>query len=425
VPSKALVRAARAAVENRRAADFGLRLDSTVEVDFPAVMARVRSLGERIAARDSVERLAEKNVEVFLGEGRFADRTHIEVNGRRLTFSRAVIATGARPARPDIPGIEQVRCLTSDHLLGLDALPRRLAVIGAGPAGCELAQVFARFGSEVVVYEICRQVLPREDADAALIVQRALERDGVTLRLGCSGVRFEKTPSCTMVHSQVGEHWYADPCDCVMMAAGRVPRIEGLQLEAAGILCDDHGLIVDRFLRTTNPRVFAAGDVCSEYRHTHAADALAHVVLGNALFFASDRASALLVPSCTYTDPEIAHVGVHQSEADATRLKTLRLGFDSLDRAILDGSGDGLLKIHHDHRGTLRGATLVAPHAGETIGEIVVAMNHSVRLGTLASDIHPYPTYAEILKIAGDQFRHGLMTPSMARFLKRLLQWRR
>ncbi|RPH95260.1 mercuric reductase [candidate division KSB1 bacterium] len=425
VPSKSLVRAARAAAEVRRAGDFGITVPSGAEVDIAAVMQRLDRLRSRIAGRNSVARLAEKGIEVFVGEGRFADHSHVEVGGQRLHFSRAVIATGSKPAVPALPGLDRVPFMTTDHLFTLTHLPRRLAVIGAGPAGCEMAQVFARFGSIVTVFEQANQILPHEDADAARMVQRALHHDGISFRLDCSELRFEKEGADVIVHSHAGEHWYADPCDRVLLAAGRVPRTEGLNLEAASVGTDERGILVNGQLRTSNPHIYAAGDVCSQYRYTHAADALARVVIANALFFAGDSAGDLLVPNCTFTDPEIAHVGLSETEAKERHLQTMKLPFDDLDRAILDSGEAGLLKIHHDVRGTIKGATLVAAHAGEMIGEIVVAMNHSVRLGSLSSDIHPYPTVAEIIKRAGDQFRHTLVTPFMARLLKKFLAWRR
>jgi pyruvate/2-oxoglutarate dehydrogenase complex dihydrolipoamide dehydrogenase (E3) component len=425
VPSKALVRVARAAAEVRRAPEFGLILRGGVEVDFGAVIERLERLRERLAGRNSAARLTEKGVEVFFGHGRFADRTHVEVEGRPLHFSRAVVATGSLPLIPPLQGLTDVPFLTTDSLYSLRERPRRLAVIGAGPAGCEMAQVFARFGSEVTVFEKEERCLTLEDADAAEIVHQALERDGITFRFGVQEIRFEQSVNGIAVHSHSAGRWFVDHCDRLLLTAGRAPRIEGLNLDAAGVRCDELGIIVDSLLRTTNSRIFAAGDVCSQYRYTHAADALARMVIANALFMAADRVDKLLVPRCTYTEPEIAHVGVLQEDAEAAHWGTIKLSFDDLDRAILDGGEAGLLKIHHDHRGGIRGATIVAANAGELISEIVLAMNHGVKLGALASDIHPYPTQAEIIKRAADLYHSKLLTPSILRLLKRFLAWRR
>ena len=425
VPSKALVRVARAAAEIRRAPEFGLTLRGGVEVDFGAVIERLERLRARIAGRNDASRLTEKGVEVFFGHGRFADRTHVEVEGRLLHFHRAVVATGSRPLIPPLAGLADVPFLTTDSLYSLRERPRRLAVIGAGPAGCEMAQVFARFGSEVTVFEQEERGLMLEDADAAEIVQRALVQDGVTFRFSTQEIRFEPGENGITVHSHSAGRWFVDHCDRLLLAAGRASRVEGLDLEAAGVRYDELGIIVDGLLRTTNPRVFAAGDVCSQYRYTHAADALARMVIANALFMAADRVDKLLIPRCTYTEPEIAHVGLFEKDAEAAHWGTIKLSFDDLDRAILDSGEAGLLKIHHDHRGTIRGATIVAAGAGELIGEIVLAMNHGVRLGALAADIHPYPTQAEIIKRAADLYRSKLLTPFMLRLLKRFLAWRR
>jgi pyruvate/2-oxoglutarate dehydrogenase complex dihydrolipoamide dehydrogenase (E3) component len=425
VPSKALVRVARAAAEVRRAPEFGLILHGGVELDFGAVIERLERLGARLAARNSAAHLTEKGVEVFFGHGRFADRAHVEVDGRLLHFSRAVVATGSRPLIPPLQGLADVPFLTTDSLYFLRERPRRLAIIGAGPAGGEMAQVFARFGSEVTVFEKEERCLTLEDADAAEIVQRALEQNGVTFRFGVQEIRFERAEGGVTVHSHSAGRWFVDHCDRLLLAAGRAPRIEGLNLEAAGVRCDEAGIIVDSLLRTTNSRVFAAGDVCSQFRYTHAADAQARMVIANALFMAADRVDTLLVPRCTYTEPEIAHVGLSEKDAEAAHWGTLKLSFDDLDRAILDSGEAGLLKIHHDHRGTIRGATIVAANAGELISEIVLAMNHGVKLSALAFDIHPYPTQAEIIKRAADIYRSRLLTPSILRLLKRFLAWRR
>ena len=425
VPSKALVRVARAAAEVRRSPEFGLTLRGGVEVDFGAVIERLERLGARLAARNSAAHLREKGVEVFFGHGRFADRAHVEVEGRLLHFSRAVVATGSRPLIPPLQGLADVPFLTTDSLYSLRERPRRLAIIGAGPAGCEMAQVFARFGSEVTVFEKEERCLTLEDADAVEIVQRALEQDHVAFRFSTQEIRFERVEGGVAVHSHSAGRWFVDHCDRLLLTAGRAPRIEGLNLDAAGVRCDELGIIVDSLLRTTNSHIFAAGDVCSQFHYTHAADALARMVIANALFMAADRVDKLLVPRCTYTEPEIAHVGLSEKDAEAAHLETLKLSFDDLDRAILDSGEAGLLKIHHDHRGGIRGATIVAANAGELISEIVLAMNHGVKLGALASDIHPYPTQAEIIKRAADLYRSRLLTPSILRLLKRFLAWRR
>jgi len=425
VPSKALIRASRTAAEVRRAAEFGIRLPGPPEVDFPAVMERLRAVQQQISAKDDIETLLDKGVDVFMGEGSFLDPSHISVSGKTLNFSRAVIATGASPTPSGVPGLEQIPTLTYDTLFQLSGLPRRLAVIGAGPLGCELAQSFARFGSSVVVYERQPQILAGEDSDAALIVQQALERDHVTFRLGCSELRAETVASGGSIHSQSGDHWFADPCDLVLVAAGRMPNTAGLQLDAAGVRTDKDGVIVNNFLRTTNSHVFAAGDCCSQYKFTHSAVALARIVIANALFFGTDKVTSLLIPWCTFTDPECAHVGVQEQDVAGLHLNTMSVPVSDCDRFAIDGDSAGLFKIHYDIRGVIRGATIVSARASELIGELVLVMNHNVRLAALASDILPYPTESEVLKRAGDLYHRSFVTPSMAKFLRKLLELRR
>lgn len=425
VPSKALVRAARAAAEVRRAPDFGLTVHGTFDVDISAVMTRLNQMRTRISAQFSIEELREKGVDVYQGEGRFADRFQIEVGGQILPFRRAVIATGSQAFVPPLEGLSDIPFLTPESIFGLTALPRRLAVIGAGPIGCELAQVFARFGCQVTIFEREDRCLNREDSEASMIIRSALESDDITFRLRTSELRFERKDNEIAVHSCSEDRWFVDFFDQVLLAAGRVPRWENLNLDAAGIQCDEQGIIVNNLLRTSNPHVFAAGDVCSQYRYTHAADALARIVIANALFMAADRVDSLLVPRCTFTDPEVAQVGLLESEAKDMRLSTLRLSFDDLDRTILDSGVSGLLKIQHDSRGTIKGATIVAANAGELISEFMLAINHGINLSALATDIHPYPTQTEIIKRAGDVYRSKLLTPSMMKMLKKFLAWRR
>ena len=424
IPSKTLIRSAKAAMETRRAEEFGVTLRGGVEVDFAAVMERLTRVQRQIAAGHGAERLLAVGIDLYLGEGRFADPSHLEVNGQQIEFRRAVIATGSRPAIPAIAGLESVAYLTSDTLFRMTVLPRRLGIIGAGPFGCEMAQVFARFGSQVTLFERESRILPQEDADAAAIVEQALLREGITLRLNATELRVEPGAEIT-VQSHIAAHRYVDPCDTLLVAAGRRPNLERLNLDAAGVKADEQGILVNSFLRTTNRRILAAGDVCSRYKYTHAADALARIVIGNALFLGTDRASSLLVPHCTYTDPEIAQVGVDGAAARALHLHTLTLPLDALDHVIVEGGAAGVLKIHHDFRGTIRGATLVAANASELIGEVTLCMNHGVKLGALAGDIFPYPTESEIFKHAGDVYRNAMITPAIAKLFKRFLRWRR
>jgi pyruvate/2-oxoglutarate dehydrogenase complex dihydrolipoamide dehydrogenase (E3) component len=427
VPSKALIRSARAVGELRRAAALGIQTGEAI-VDFAAVMRRMRARRAAIAEHDAAERLTGAGVDVFFGSGQFADARTIVVDGQRLRFRRAVVATGGRPTAPLIPGLEAVPFLTNETVFALTCLPRRLLIIGAGPIGCELAQVFARFGADVTLFDRGPHVLAREDDDAAAIVQRHLELDGVRLALGVRLDRVESHAGDITVHVQPGPSGDAGHFvgDAVLVAAGRTPNVEALNLEAAGIDSSAEGVTVNDRLRTTNPCVYASGDVCSKYKFTHAADALSRLVLQNALFYGRRKASALVIPWVTYTDPEVAHVGAAERDARESngRLHTITVALSEIDRAIVDDETDGFVRVHHE-RGTVRGATIVARHAGEMIGEVVYAMTHGGTLTDLSATVHPYPTQAEGIRKAGDHYRRQALTPAVRRWLTRYFQWTR
>jgi pyruvate/2-oxoglutarate dehydrogenase complex dihydrolipoamide dehydrogenase (E3) component len=424
VPSKALLRSARAAAEARRAPDVGVRVGG-VAADFAAVMRRMRERRADISPHDSAERLRAAGVDVYFGDARFSGPAGVAVGGRELTFRRAVIATGGRPAVPAIPGLETVPYLTSETLFALTEQPRQLAIVGAGPIGAEMAQAFARLGSEVTLLDEAPQILPREDADAAAIVARRLTADGVTLRLGVTirkaapggldvgGAGLDRGPGLA---SGAG----LQPCDRLLFAVGRSPNIEGLDLPAAGVAFTAGGIVVDDHLRTSNRRIFAAGDVSSTFKFTHAADALARIVIQNALFFGRKRASALVIPWCTYTDPEVAHVGAY--EADAIRagrtVETITIPLADVDRAVVDEEGDGFVRVHHE-RGRLLGCTVVASRAGEMIGVATHALTHGASLGELGSTIHPYPTLNNAFRTAGDAYGRTRLTPGVRQLLRR------
>jgi pyruvate/2-oxoglutarate dehydrogenase complex dihydrolipoamide dehydrogenase (E3) component/uncharacterized membrane protein YdjX (TVP38/TMEM64 family) len=421
VPSKALISAARVAAGARGASAFGIRV-SGVDADFPAVMERMRRLRAGIAPHDSVQRFARLGIDVFLGEGRFTGPTTLAVGGQKLEFSRAVIATGARAVALGIPGLEDTGYLTNETVFSLTELPRRLAVIGGGPIGCELAQTFRRFGSEVALFEAETRILPREDADAAAILDRHLRAEGIRLVLCGRVTRAERRRRDIVIHCEAGARQDELACDAILLGIGRAPNVEGLGLEAAGVAYDKRGVTVNDYLQTTNARIYAAGDVASQFKFTHVADALARIVLANALFGGRKKASALHVPWCTYTQPEIAHVGLYEHEAVARghAVDTITIPMNEVDRAVLDGADDGFLRLHLQ-KGTDRilGATLVADHAGDMISEITVAMVAKRGLGTIANAIHPYPTQAEVIKKAADTYNRSRLTPRV----KKLFEW--
>jgi pyruvate/2-oxoglutarate dehydrogenase complex dihydrolipoamide dehydrogenase (E3) component len=428
VPSKALIRAARACAEVNRAAAYGVAAAAT-HAEFGAVMERMRRLRAELSRNDSAARFKELGVDVFLGEARFAGPDAVEVEGKRLRFARALIATGARPTAPPIPGLAEAGFLTNETVFSLTELPPRLAVIGAGPIGCELAQAFRRFGAQVWMLEALDQILPREDRDAVAIVERALIADGVALFTGCNVASIARAATGRAVRFEHRGAPREIEVDEIMVTAGRAPNVEGIGLEAAGVEYDRKtGVKVDDYLRTTNLRIYAAGDVCSALQFTHLADAHARVVLRNALFFGRARASRLTVPWCIYTDPEIAHVGLNEAEAAARgiAIRTFAQEMSAVDRAVLDGETEGLAKVHvAAGSDRIVGATLVARHAGETIGELTMAIAAGIGLGRIAEVIHPYPTQAEAIKKIADAYNHTRLTPSRRRLLARYFAWRR
>ncbi|HEY9158127.1 mercuric reductase [Candidatus Binatus sp.] len=425
VPSKALIRSARAAAAVRDAGRFGVEVPAGVRVNFQAVMERMRRLRAELSPTDSANRFRSLGVDVFIGDGRFTGPDCVEVDGRKLRFRKAAIATGARAAAIPIPGLAAAGYLTNETVFSLTELPRRIAVIGAGPIGCELAQTFARFGAQVTILEVAPQILIREDRDAAERVERAIVRDGVEIITGCriSGVELRGNEKIIATQrAGISREIIADE---ILIGVGRVPAVEGLNLEAAMIEYDrQNGVKVDDYLRTTNPIVYAAGDVASPYKFTHLADAHARIILRNALFFGLKRASRLTIPWCTYTDPEIAHVGLYEAEAKqrGITVATYTQELAEVDRAVLDGETDGFVKLHvRQGSDRIVGATVVASHAGEIISELTAAIAAGVGLGRLGDVIHPYPTQADAIRRAAGLYTRTRLTPLVAGLMKRWL----
>ncbi len=418
VPSKAMLRAARAWSEaggaERRFG--GPAVDG--EGDFSAVMERVRRVRAEISPIDGAPRFRDLGVDVFLGEGRFTGPERIEVEGQTLRFRRAVIATGGRPLIPGIPGLVDAGYLTSESVFSLTDLPPRVTVLGGGPIGCELAQAFARFGSRVTVLEAADRVLAQDDPDAAGVVANALRRDGVELLTAAEVARVERRGDERRVSYRSGGEMREVTADALLVATGRTPNVEGLGLEAAGVAHGKKGVEVDDRMRTTNPRIYAVGDIASRLHFTHLADAQARMVVQNALFFGRGRNSDLVVPWCTYTTPELAHVGLTASEAAerGEEVETITIPMEEVDRARLNEDTDGFLRIYL-RRGSDRilGATLVAEHAGDIISQITAAMTNGLGLSGLGRTIFPYPTEAEVIRKAADAHRRKKLTPTAKR----------
>jgi pyruvate/2-oxoglutarate dehydrogenase complex dihydrolipoamide dehydrogenase (E3) component len=418
VPSKGVIRAARAFHAARSAADAFGGPRSEGDGDFAAAMERMRRLRAGISAVDGAPRFRDLGVDVFLGEARFVARDAVEVGGARLRFRRAVIATGARASLLPIPGLAEAGPLTNESIFSLEKLPQRLCVIGAGPIGCEMAQSFARMGSDVTILDAGEHVLPREDPDAARLVQTAMERDGVRYLPGVRIQEVSRDSGLRSVRYEREGETHELVSDEILVAAGRAPNVEGLGLETAGVVYDRTGVEVDDRLRTANRKIYAAGDVIRSYKFTHLADAHARLVVQNALFAPTAKHTGLTVPWSTYTSPEIAHVGLYELDAreQGVEIDTITVPLDDVDRAVLDGEAEGFLRVHVK-RGSDRilGATLVAEHAGDMIGELCLAVTHGVGLGKIASTIHPYPTQGEVIKKAADAWRRTKLTPTAQR----------
>lgn len=428
VPSKAVIRAARAWHDAAHGEPLGAPQGHGTG-DFSTAMARMRRLRADISHHDSAQRFADLGVDVFFGEGKFVASDALEVGGERLEFRRAVIATGGRAFVPPIPGLREAGFLTNENIFSLTDRPASLVVIGGGPIGCELAQSFARFGTRVVVVDMAEQILPREDPDAAKVVHESLKRDGVNFVLGAKVVRIETTETGKTVVVEVAGQQQHLETEEILLSVGRAANVKGLGLEAAGVEFDRKGVSVDATLRTSNRRIFAAGDVASRYQFTHTADALARIVLRNALFpFGRKKSTDLVIPWCTFTSPEIAHVGLYENEAQGQglHLDTFTLALGENDRALLDGQTEGFLRLHLA-KGSDRilGATLVAEHAGEMISEMTLAITHGIGLSKIASTIHPYPTQSEIFKRAADTWFRTKLTPTKKGWLDRYFSFQR
>lgn len=406
VPSKALLACAKAAAQVRRAERFGVRARD-VEVDFMAALRWVKEAQRRIEPHDSPDRFRGLGVDVVAGEARFVDARTIAVDGRQLRAKQIVIATGTRAAVPPIPGLESVPFLTNETVFDLDRQPRTLLVLGAGPIGLEMAQAFTRLGTPATVIEATPTLLPREDEELAAALGAALRADGVDIRLGlkATGVRREGGEVVLACEGPDGTRTELR-ADALLVATGRRSNVEALELERAGVATDRGDVRVDERLRTTADGIWAAGDVTGGLRFTHVADYEARLVLRNALFPLSSKRDYSAVPWVTFTDPELAHVGLTEREARERHgdgIGVWRRPFDDVDRAIADDETAGMVKLITDAKGRIVGGHVLGHAAGSMIAEVTLAMRHGLTAGQLAAAIHAYPTYPEALKQAAEQ----------------------
>lgn len=425
VPSKCLIRSSRVVADMKDSLPYGIQPPSNIQVDFPTVMERMRQVRTRISPVDSATAAKKAGVDVFFGEASFTGKNTIIVNGQTLKFKKAVIASGARAVRPRIEGIEEVGYLTNENVFSLSELPRRLAVIGGGPIGCELAQAFHRLGSKVTLFHKGSHLLNKEDPDAAEAVQQKFFKEGIQLVLNSKlqGIKQSSEGKVISFNSENGPESIV--VDEILASAGRQPNVESLNLSAVGVEYDPRkGVKVNDNLQTTNPKIYAAGDICMNWQFTHAADAAARIVIKNTLFspfgMGKSKLSNLTMPWVTFTDPEIAHVGMYEEEAQAKGIdcNTIKIDFDDVDRALADGETEGFLKIlHKKDSDEILGATIVARHGGEMISEITTAMMGGMGLNKISTVIHPYPTQANVIKQAADTYRRTLLTERTKKLL--------
>lgn len=445
VPSKALLHTARIAATLNTAPSHGLILPGGVEINFPVVMDRMRRLRAHIAPHDSAARFRDLGVDVFLGRGTFSSPNHIRVGEQSLQFKHAIIATGTRPRIPDIPGVTTETCLTNESIFNLTERPARLAILGAGPIGCELAQCFQRLGSQVTLVHRGPRILEREDPMASDVLEESMAADGVTIQLNTKVLRITHHGATHQLylssipanqaparHPSVADSTQVLEVDAILIATGRTPNVDQLNLDGIGIdFTKDAGITVNDLLQTSLPHIYACGDVCLLDRFTHAADFSARIAVQNALLrigpFGSARVSRLNIPRCTYSDPEVAHVGLLESDPRAIALGATSVvqPLDRVDRAITDDTSRGFVKIVvPSGSDKILGATIVGAHAGESIGEIALAMAAGVGLKTLGNVIHPYPTLAEAIRRCGDLYRRAHFSPRMQHWVRTFLHWR-
>lgn len=420
VPSKAVLKVAHQVADARSLAPYGVEV--TGQPDFPTVMERMRRIRADIGPHDSAERLQRDGVDVFLGDAKFTGPDTIDVDGTTLTFAKACIATGARAFVPPIPGVDRVDAMTNEQLFSLTTQPKRLIVVGGGVIGSEMAQAFARLGSHVELIDGADRVLSRESPAASALVGAQMERDGIVLHLGAAVDRFERDGDTKVAVLADGSRVEGD---AVLIAVGRRPNLE-LGLDAAGIKTTKRGVEVDDHLQTTNPNVYAAGDVIGQAQFTHAADHQARIVITNALFFGRSKVSKLVIPRVTYTHPEVAAVGLSADEASKNpALTAFEVGIGETDRGRTDGETEGGCTIWADKKGRIHGASIVGEQAGELLAPVTLAMTHGLTLAQIASTIHPYPTRSEVVFKVASAFNKTRMPAFLLSLIGRLLAWRR
>ncbi len=430
VPSKALIRSAKMLHYAKRAEDYGFK-NTTVEFDFAVVMERVQSVVQQVAPHDSVERYQSLGVEVLQAEAKIVSPYAVEMDGKTVTAKNIIVATGARPAVPPIPGLDEVGYLTSDTVWNLRERPQRLVVLGGGPIGCELAQSFQRLGSEVLLIQRGAHLLPREDVAVAEMVEKQFREDGVQVLTGHTAQRFEMRDGQRMLVCEHDGKEVELVFDQLLVALGRKANVKGFGLEELGVKIAPRGTIeADEFLRTNYPNMYVCGDVAGPYQFTHTAAHQAWYAAVNALFspLKRFRVDYSVIPWATFTDPEVARVGLNELEAKEKDIayEVSSYGIDDLDRAIADSEAHGLVKVLTvPGKDKILGVTIVGNHAGDLIAEFVTAMKHGLGLNKILGTIHIYPTMTESNKYVAGVWKRQHQPEALLKWVARFHAWRR
>ncbi|MBI2986523.1 MAG: mercuric reductase [Deltaproteobacteria bacterium] len=431
VPSKTLIRSAKVASLVRRAGEFGIKIPS-YEIDFPGVMARMRRVIEKVGEHDSPERFKKLGVAVIKGEASFHSSDTLRVNGDNIKSRRFVVATGSRSIAPPVEGLEAAGYLTHVEALNLERQPKSLVILGAGPIGLEFAQMFSRLGTKVTVLEVLGQILPREDAEVAQMLEEQLKVEGIEIYTCTRTFRVEVKDGCKIIHGSCESESPARrpasfAAEEILVAAGRAPNVEGLGLEKVGVTTEKKGIVVDAYMQSTAKNVWACGDVTGKYLFTHVAEYQARLLVGNVLFPFRRKADYRVVPWTTFTDPEVSHVGFTEAEAReryGNRISVFRHSFGDVDRAVAEGEPLGFVKVVCDTKGQILGAHILGPQAGDLLQPLVFAMKQRMPIGRISQTIHAYPTLVEANRRAADQYyREKLFYGWMGKFLRGWVRW--
>lgn len=423
VPSKALIAAARVAHTFRSADQFGIRSQQP-EVDYTKVNQHVHEVIAAIAPHDSVERFERLGVKVISATARFFCQNAVVAGDYKIKARRFVIATGSSAAVPAIPGLNETPFLTNETVFDLTIKPEHLVVIGGGPIGCELAQAYVLLGAKVTLLEMF-SIMPKDDAELVAVVRQRLIKDGLQLHEGVKVIKTEKTAAgIAVVIEQAGKQQRVEGTH-LLVAAGRKPNVQGLDLEKAKVVYSPHGIQVNKRLQTTNKKIFAIGDVVGGYQFTHVANYHAGIVIRNALFGLPAKVNYQALPWVTYTEPELAHVGLTEQQAQQKniKIKVLRMNFSENDRAQTECQTEGMIKVVASEKGQILGATIVGLHAGELIAPWVSAINNKLKIKSLAEVIIPYPTLSEINKRVAGQFYLPMLTSSATKRIVKILSY--